>query len=182
MELGDEEACRWLFQRFPRHEIRGVAQQSRRLTRKSAGFWAVYFGLPQSQVRSLAQEEWQWSPSECYDYPLLFPPRTSEGVTIAHPVDIGLMKISAISSRGAKRDFIDLFEIAHRFMALGDLFGLLPQKYGPKANRLHMLKSLVYFDDAERDPDPGGWDSTQWPMIKQFFVQSMSQIGLLENE
>lgn len=121
---------------------------------------------------------------EClrYDYPLLFPPSISEGVTVAHPVDIGLMKISAISSRGAKRDFIDLFEIAHHFMALGDLFGLLPQKYGLKANRLHMLKSLVYFDDAERDPDPGGWDSTQWPTIKQFFMQSASQIRLLEHE
>lgn len=64
LDLGDEEACRWLFQRFPRREIRRVAQQSRRLTRKSAGFWAVYFGLPTDQVRSLAQEGWQWSPSE----------------------------------------------------------------------------------------------------------------------
>ena len=64
LELGDEAACRWLFQQFPRNEIRRVAQESRRLTRKSAGFWAVYLGLPADQVRSLAQEEWQWSPSE----------------------------------------------------------------------------------------------------------------------
>lgn len=57
LELGDEEACRWLFQQFPRDEIRKVAQESRRLSRKSAGFWAIYFGLPADQVRSLAQKE-----------------------------------------------------------------------------------------------------------------------------
>ncbi len=57
LDLGDEEACRWLFQRFPRHEIRRVAQESRRLTRKSAGFWAIYLGIPTGQVRSLTREE-----------------------------------------------------------------------------------------------------------------------------
>ena len=52
-----------------------------------------------------------------YSYPLLFPMkqyRPAEGISIdvADEIDIACMKISAISSRGTRRDFVDLYKVA----------------------------------------------------------------------
>ncbi len=44
-----------------------------------------------------------------YDYPVLFPLANLEGVNVADARDIACMKIAAIASRGAKRDFVDLY-------------------------------------------------------------------------
>jgi hypothetical protein len=47
-----------------------------------------------------------------YAYPVLFPSTSCLGVTIADPRDIACMKVSAIASRGTKRDFVDLYVCA----------------------------------------------------------------------
>lgn len=49
-----------------------------------------------------------------YDYPLLYSPKKIEGISVADARDIGCMKISAISSRGSKKDFVDLFFICQK--------------------------------------------------------------------
>src|ERR1039458_5453757 len=50
-----------------------------------------------------------------YTYPVLFPFLTFQDVVIADPRDIACMKVSAIASRGMKRDFVDLYLCARRF-------------------------------------------------------------------
>lgn len=55
-----------------------------------------------------------------YPYRRLFPLSTFEGVPVADPRDIACMKLSAIASRGTKRDFIDLYVVGERF-SLGDI-------------------------------------------------------------
>ncbi len=42
-------------------------------------------------------------------HPLLFPTIEVNGLRLAQPIDIGLMKLSAIKDRGTRRDFIDLY-------------------------------------------------------------------------
>jgi hypothetical protein len=54
LELGDEEAVRWLRQTFSEAEIRRVLMTERRLTPKSATFWALVYGVPPSEVVALA--------------------------------------------------------------------------------------------------------------------------------
>jgi hypothetical protein len=54
LELGDEEAVRWLRQTFSDAEIRRVLITERRLTPKSATFWALVYGVPSSEVAALA--------------------------------------------------------------------------------------------------------------------------------
>ena len=52
-----------------------------------------------------------------YPYELLFPPIALSRISIADPRDIGLMKITAISGRGSKKDFIDLRFISQQVSA-----------------------------------------------------------------
>ncbi len=110
-----------------------------------------------------------------YAYPLLEETVDFLGMSVASLVDIGCMKIDAISSRGTKRDFSDLFFI-HKTLGL-DLKGFFPhfeRKYGPVGfNRHHVLKSLVYFEDADQDPDPEMLADFSWAATKRFFVESV---------
>lgn len=90
-----------------------------------------------------------------YTYPLIAEKLMFGNVSVASIADIACMKLSAISSRGAKKDFVDLFYILKNGFTLAQLFNLFEQKFaGVSYNRMHILKSLVYFDDADQDPDP----------------------------
>lgn len=53
LELGDEPAVRWMRQRFPESEIRRVLSTERRLSPKSATFWALVYGIPEKEVAAL---------------------------------------------------------------------------------------------------------------------------------
>ena len=54
LEYGDEQAVAWLRQTFPEQEIRRVLRTERRLSPKSATFWALVYGLPAGEVAALA--------------------------------------------------------------------------------------------------------------------------------
>ncbi len=104
-----------------------------------------------------------------YAYPLLFATAPFEGVPVADPRDIACMKITAVSSRGTKRDFVDLYVACEHF-GLQELLSLFAQKYARTGyNRLHILKSLTYFADAEKDPMPHMLVPLEWPDVKRFF-------------
>jgi len=105
-----------------------------------------------------------------YDYPVLFPPSRYLDVAVADPRDIACMKVSAIASRGAKRDFIDLWVTAQRY-GLDEILRLFDRKYAQISyNRLHILKSLTFFDDAEKDPMPHMLAAYDWDGVKEYFV------------
>ena len=53
LEYGDPPALRWLQEVFPEAEIRRVLCTERRLTRKSANFWALVYKVPSHQVAAL---------------------------------------------------------------------------------------------------------------------------------
>jgi len=55
LEYGDEPAVEWLRQTFPEAEIRRVLCTERRLSRKSANFWALVYGVPPNEVAALNQ-------------------------------------------------------------------------------------------------------------------------------
>ena len=89
-----------------------------------------------------------------YAYPLLFPEVRFLEVAVADLRDIACMKVSAIASRGTKRDFVDLYVSAQR-LGLTKVLHLFDRKYAQTHySRIHILKSLTFFDDAEKDPMP----------------------------
>ncbi len=102
-----------------------------------------------------------------YDYDILFPFVEFDGVKIADKKDIAAMKIDAVSSRGSKKDFIDLYFLLKEY-SLAELVSFFEKKYvNIKYNKLHILKSLVYFDDAESEPMPIMIKKHDWEEIKE---------------
>jgi hypothetical protein len=103
-----------------------------------------------------------------YFYPLLAPVASYEGISVASLEDIGCMKLEAIAGRGKKRDFIDFaFVLARTGIDLKSFLELAKRKYGPDLNLYHVLKSLVFFADADSDPDPKMLVEFSWPGIKK---------------
>lgn len=84
-------------------------------------------------------------------HPLLRPTIEVNGLRLAQPIDIGLMKLSAIKDRGTRRDFVDLYCLKDS-APFETLFQLLPQKYFDRPDfTVHLAYALQYFKDAEAD-------------------------------
>lgn len=112
-----------------------------------------------------------------YPYPPLFPTKTYDRVAIADIRDIGCMKLDAISSRGTKRDFIDLFFIS-REHALTTLFELFARKYaGVEYNLVHIVRSLTYFTIAEEQDMPQMIEKISWEEVKAFFEKEVKRLS-----
>lgn len=102
---------------------------------------------------------------------------TLDSLRIADLLDLALMKILAISDRGTKRDFIDLYLLCQRFMPLEKLLEKLPEKYGRwKYNLTHIILSLGYFEDAEPDEPPYMFEPISWNAIKTFFHKESERL------
>jgi hypothetical protein len=54
LECGDDEAVAWMRENFGTPEIRRVICSERRLSAKSATFWARVYGIPEAEVGALA--------------------------------------------------------------------------------------------------------------------------------
>ena len=111
-----------------------------------------------------------------YAYPVLFPTNPFLDVAVADPRDIACMKVSAIASRGTKRDFVDLYVSAKRY-GLKEILRLFDMKYAQTHySRLHILKSLTFFGDAEKDPMPHMLVALDWDTVKQFFLREAPRL------
>ena len=105
-----------------------------------------------------------------YRYPLLYPLGRFGKARIADPRDIACMKLSAVAGRGTRRDFLGLYAVAQTY-GLERLLALFERKYrGIKYSRPHLLKSLAYFDNAEKDPLPDLLTGLDWEAVKKFFI------------
>ena len=108
-----------------------------------------------------------------YPYCWIDEPVMEDGVILAGIKDIAAMKLSAITNRGSKKDFIDFFFLLQKF-TLPDLIGLYEVKY-PDAQIFATLKSLTYFDDAEEDPMPLMIKSLDWDSVKESIVSQVAR-------
>lgn len=105
-----------------------------------------------------------------YPYPMLEAPATFEGIQVANLPDLAAMKLDAISSRGTKRDFIDLHQMCRDVFPLRQVIQHFEHKYiGVRCSMVHLLKSLKYFADAESDPMPPMLIPLEWTEVKWFF-------------
>ena len=112
-----------------------------------------------------------------YPYPLLRKPISFKNINIADIADISAMKIAAISERGTKRDFVDLYFILQK-IALNEAFNFYDKKYQKlSSNSVHIKKSLVYFEDAEKDPTPKMIIPVSWGKVKTFFKKEVKNIN-----
>lgn len=111
-----------------------------------------------------------------YAYPVLYPFNQFLGANVADPRDIGCMKISAIASRGTKRDFVDLYLLAQRY-GLDQLLIWFQTKFAQtNYSMVHVLKSLTYFTEAELDPMPHMLVPLDWEGVKRYFTREASRL------
>jgi hypothetical protein len=99
-------------------------------------------------------------------------------VAILLPEDIAAMKIVAISQRGKKRDFVDLYWLGKSRITLEKSVLSAIERYREQHHSLpHFLKSLVYFADAEDDPMPQVFFPVDWKTIKAYFQKEVPLIA-----
>ena len=110
-------------------------------------------------------------------YPFFVPkqePLWHDSVRVLNKIDIAVMKITAISQRGMKRDFFDLYWCAKNLEPLEETIKKLPAQYPSVAhNYHHILKAMVYFEDAESDPEPEIFFKASWQEVKGFFKKEI---------
>ncbi len=112
-----------------------------------------------------------------YKYKIIDPLITFEGINLIGKKDIAAMKIHAISDRGVKRDFIDVFMLAKEF-TIDQMFNFYEEKYGSLDDKLYQLiKGLSYFADAEDDDMPEMLLPVKWEEVKDFFRQESRRLA-----
>lgn len=110
-----------------------------------------------------------------YPYRLLEELVEWNGIFLSSIVDIACTKLITISDRGSKKDFIDLYVILKQ-TTLPDLFKKLDEKYqNINYNHAHILKSLVYFDDADNQPMPRMHIPLEWQDVKKTIIEKVRE-------
>lgn len=99
-----------------------------------------------------------------YDYPWLQSELIIDGLRLANIEDIAAMKLAAITGRGSRKDFIDIFFLLEQY-ELKDMIYFYNKKYFDGSEYM-VLKSLTYFDDAESDHDIEMIRKVSWTDIK----------------
>ena len=110
--------------------------------------------------------------------PFLFPGTPYRGLSIADPRDIAIMKIIAIGGRGSRKDFVDLYFFLRSGGALDTLMALLRRRFADiDYNEYHLLKSLVFFDDAEAEPMPRLLRRASWSEVKKTIIAEVKRLS-----
>jgi predicted nucleotidyltransferase component of viral defense system len=104
-----------------------------------------------------------------FHYPFIRPFLVIENIRMASLEDIAAMKLDAITGRGSKKDFYDLFFLLQHY-SIDELFSFYTEKY-PHQTTFHVARSLTYFDDADIQPSPIVFDKTiTWETVKQKII------------
>lgn len=112
-----------------------------------------------------------------YKYPLLYPAKKFGEINITDIRDIAAMKIAAVASRGTKRDFVDLYFICKEAVSLEETIRLYDKKYENLATTgIHIMKSLIYFEDAEPEEMPEMLKEASWGRIKKYFENEVRKL------
>ncbi len=113
-----------------------------------------------------------------YPYPLLKSTINWKGIKISSVLDIACTKLQTIGMRGNKKDFVDIYFILKKY-PLKKLFKMLDKKYQQSDfSRTHILKSLVYFEDAESQPMPKMHKKVKWEKIKKEIEKKVKNFSL----
>lgn len=99
-----------------------------------------------------------------YRYPWIGSVEIIDHLRMASFEDIAAMKLAAITGRGSKKDFIDLYFLL-RIFSLSEIFSFYTKKYADGSTFL-VLKSLTYFEDAELDSMPEMIIDVEWNDVK----------------
>ena len=89
--------------------------------------------------------------------------------------DIASMKLSAVNSRGTKKDFVDIYFLLKIFN-LRDIIALYKKKYHTEFYEYMLTKSLLWFEDAEADPMPVMVENISWDEVKESIISAVKAL------
>jgi hypothetical protein len=88
--------------------------------------------------------------------------------------DTSVIKMAAISGRGRKRDFFDLYFLLHQFK-LEELFSFYNLTYHD-GSELQIARSLTYFEYANEDEDPVLLKPADWSYVKDTIREEVKKL------
>ncbi|MFH2085531.1 MAG: nucleotidyl transferase AbiEii/AbiGii toxin family protein [bacterium] len=113
-----------------------------------------------------------------YPYPLLEPTIDYQGIKLSSVLDIACTKLQTIGMRGSKKDFIDMYVLMQKY-PLSELLEKMKEKYkNSEFNIPHILKSLVYFADAEDQVMPRLHTKIEWNSVKARMTEVVKEFKI----
>lgn len=114
-----------------------------------------------------------------YPYRLLESFMVWEGVNLSSVTDIACTKLQTVGMRGSKKDFIDLYFLLQHY-TLKTLLDYTKKKYAESDySETHILKSLVYFDDADAQPMPRMHKDVSWEQVKDAIIEAVKSTQII---
>ena len=112
-----------------------------------------------------------------YPYPLIEPFEGLSGLAVISAVDLGLMKLGAIISRGTRRDFVDLYLLC-RALPLAELLHRAEDKFGHVRDfPLQALKGLADLSQIEGEPMPRLAIPLEWEEVEAWVRSEVRELG-----
>lgn len=112
-----------------------------------------------------------------YPYKWIENPVVQDHIILADKKDIAALKLAAITGRGSKKDFIDIYFLLKEF-SLHEMLKFYDKKY-PDGSKFLVLKSLLYFNDAEMEVSPEMLTKVSWEEIKEtIFTEVNKEISI----
>ncbi len=109
------------------------------------------------------------------NYEWLAPCIEIENVRMAQLPDIAAMKLEAVTNRGSRKDFVDVYFLLQHF-TLEQMLELYLKRY-PQGTSFNVLRSLTYFRDAEELPMPKMFASVDWREITEKIKETVVKIN-----
>jgi len=97
-----------------------------------------------------------------------------QGIRMASLKDIAAMKLNAIAGRGSRKDFVDLFFLLKKF-DLNEMMNFFIEKYSSTSPFL-VMKSLTWFEDAEKSDMPVMIKKADWELIKKTIIKKTNSV------
>jgi len=108
-----------------------------------------------------------------YPYPWLSKRVIKDKLYLADVEDIAAMKLAAITGRGSKKDFVDIYFLLKRYK-LDELLAFYKKKY-PEGSIFLVLRSVAYFDDADLELMPKMITPLSWDEVKKTISKTLKE-------
>lgn len=112
-----------------------------------------------------------------FDYSLIDEVIEIDKIRLLSLKDLIPMKLLALSQRGSKKDFYDIYFLMN-FISISGMLDLMKEKFS-NINRFHIIKSLTFFDDAELEPNPITFNDIEWETVKVKILFEVKKLQLL---
>ncbi|MEO0050861.1 MAG: hypothetical protein ABIK42_06940 [candidate division WOR-3 bacterium] len=112
-----------------------------------------------------------------YPVPLTLPLLKLKKISVADWRDIMAEKFKTLSQRGSRKDFYDIYAcFVIKQLTIEQGVGFLKNRFaGTDINYYHILKSLVYFEDADKEPEIATLLPFNWNEVKGFFIKNIPE-------